>query len=131
MPPAARLLPVLLGAAAVVGGCSDPKPVSVQNRTIGLKLDEYRILPKVVEAPAGALRLVIRNIGILTHNVAVETIPKVGSKDPVQVLARTATVHPGQRSPALEFTIAPGTYRLVCTIANHDDLGQTGTLIVK
>jgi plastocyanin len=128
---AARLLTVLLGAAVALGGCSDPKPVPVLNRTIGLKLDEYRILPKVVEAPAGPLRLVIRNIGILTHNVAVEKIPKVGSDKPGEVLARTTTVHAGERSPVVELNLPPGTYRLVCTIGNHDDLGQTGTLIVK
>ena len=27
--------------------------------------------------------------------------------------------------------LQPGTYRLVCTIANHDDLGQYGTLKVQ
>ena len=39
-------------------------------------------------------------------------------------------MHPGERVET-EFTIRPGTYRLVCTIANHDDLGQIGTLIVR
>ena len=126
----ARVLPVLLGAAIALGGCGEPAIVPVANRTIGLKLDEYRILPKRVSAPAGQLRLIIRNIGVLTHNVAVETIPKVGSDDqPVQIV-RTETVHPNQRAE-VSFTIQPGTYRLVCTIANHDDLGQTGTLYVK
>lgn len=126
---AARLLPVLLGAAVGVGGCGDPPPVPVQNRTIGLRLDEYRILPKVVEAPPGPLKLIVRNRGILTHNVAIRTIP-ANPEDQPREITRTATMHPGERAEK-EFTIAPGTYQLVCTIANHDDLGQTGTLIVK
>jgi len=126
----ARVLPVLLGAAIALGGCGEPAIVPVANRTIGLKLDEYRILPKRVSAPAGQLRLIIRNIGVLTHNVAVETIPKVGSDDPPVQIVRTETVHPNQRAE-VSFTIKPGTYRLVCTIANHDDLGQTGTLYVR
>jgi len=126
----ARVLPVLLGAAIALGGCGEPAIVPVANRTIGLKLDEYRILPKRVSAPAGQLRLIIRNIGVLTHNVAVETIPKVGSDDQPEQIVRTETVHPNQRAE-VSFTIQPGTYRLVCTIANHDDLGQTGTLYVK
>jgi hypothetical protein len=126
---AARLLPVLLGAAVGVGGCGDPPAVPVQNRTIGLKLDEYRILPKIVIAPAGPLRMIVRNRGILTHNVAVRTIPSDPDKEPREI-KRTATMHPGERVET-RFTITPGTYRLVCTIANHDDLGQTGTLIVK
>jgi len=130
MPPAARLLSVLLGVAAVVTGCGDPPTVPVENRTIGLKLDEYRILPQRVSAPAGPLRLIVRNRGILTHNVAVETIPPIGSDSDPEVKARTPTVHPGERSE-VDLTLAAGTYRLVCTIANHDDLGQTGTLTVK
>jgi len=127
---AARALPVLLGTAALIGGCGDPPVVPVENRTIGLKVDEFRILPKRVSAPAGALRLIVRNIGILTHNVAIETIPKVGSNDQPETIVRTATLHQNERTE-VSFTIAPGTYRLVCTIANHDDLGQTGTLYVK
>jgi plastocyanin len=127
---AARALPFLLGAAVMLAGCEDDPVVPVENRTIGLKLDEYRILPKRVSAPAGSLRLIIRNVGILTHNVAVETIPEVGSDDPVETIVRTATVHQNERTD-VSFTIEPGTYRLVCTIANHDDLGQTGELIVK
>jgi plastocyanin len=130
MAQAARVLALGVGAAIVLAGCGEPAVVPVQNRTIGLKLDEYRIIPKRVSAPAGQLRLIFRNIGILTHNVAVETIPEVGSDDqPVQIV-RTPTVHPNQRAE-VTFTVAPGTYRLVCTIANHDDLGQTGTLFVK
>ena len=126
----ARVLPVLLGAAIALGGCGEPAIVPVENRTIGLKLDEYRILPKRVSAPAGQLRLIVRNIGILTHNVAVETIPKVGSDAQPKEIVRTETVHPNERAE-VTFTVQPGTYRLVCTIANHDDLGQTGTLYVK
>jgi plastocyanin len=116
-------------ACTAVAGCGDPAPVAAQNRTIGLKLDEYRILPKVVSAPAGSLRLIARNDGILTHNVAVETIPSDPDVQP-RVIVRTRTLHPGERD-LQTFTIKPGKYRLVCTLANHDDLGQTGTLIVK
>jgi plastocyanin len=131
MAPAARLLPVLVAAAAFLAGCGDPEPEPVENMTIGLRLDEYRIMPQAVSARRGELRLIIRNLGILTHNVAVETIPEIGSEDPVEEIARTATVHEGERAE-VTFTIdKPGTYRLVCTIANHDDLGQVGTLVVK
>jgi plastocyanin len=130
MPRAARHLLVLLAVGAGVAGCGDPEPVPVQNRTIGLKLDEYRILPPAVSAPAGELRLIIRNRGKLTHNVQVETIPPLGSTTQPAVIARTSTVHAGGRDE-VTFTVRPGTYRLRCTIGNHDDLGQTGTLVVK
>jgi plastocyanin len=127
---AARTLPVFLVAAAWSSGCADPTPIPVENRTIGMRLDEYRLMPQAVSAPAGELRLIIRNLGILPHNVAVETIPEIGSDDPVEEIARTATVHGGLRAE-VTFDVRPGTYRLVCTIGNHDDLGQAGTLIVR
>lgn len=130
MPRGARLLPVLLAVAAVSGCNDDPDPVPVENRTIGLRLDEYRIMPQAVSAPAGQLRLIIRNLGLLPHNVAVETIPAIGSEDPVERIALTGTVHGTYRSE-IEFVVEPGTYRLVCTIQNHDDLGQVGTLVIE
>jgi len=119
----------VMAVVALLAGCGDPAPVPVQNRTIGLRLDEYRILPKVVSAPAGQLRLIARNRGILTHNVAIETMPSDPTQQP-EVIALTPTLHPGQRAE-ITFTVKPGKYRLACTISNHDDLGQTGTLIVK
>ncbi|MFL5844590.1 MAG: cupredoxin domain-containing protein [Solirubrobacteraceae bacterium] len=130
MPRAARLLPVLLGAAVLAGGCGDPKPEPAENMTIGLRLDEYRIMPQAVSAPAGHLRLIMRNLGTLPHNVVVTTIPEVGSDDPAVEIARTETVHAGERTE-VSFTLKPGTYRLYCAIGNHDDLGQAGTLVVK
>lgn len=132
MPRAVRLVPVLLAAAAGAAGCGyDPEPEPVENATIGLRLDEFRIMPQAVSAPAGPLRLIIRNLGALPHNIAVETIPEIGSEQAAEELARTATVHSGERAE-VDFTILePGEYRLVCTIANHDDLGQIGTLVVE
>jgi plastocyanin len=112
-----------------LAGCGSSKPLPVLNNTIGLKLYEYRIRPQSVSATAGRLRLIVRNHGILTHNIAVETIPK-NPNDKAQTLARTATVHAGQRAETF-FTIAPGRYRLVCTIANHSYLGMTATLVVR
>jgi plastocyanin len=130
MPRAARRLGALLAVAAALGGCGGPEPVPVENRTIGLRLDEYRIMPSAVVAPAGQLRLIMRNLGILTHNVQVETVRPIGSDEPAEVIAKTETVHEGERAE-VTFDVLPGTYRLVCTIANHDDLGQVGELVVE
>ena len=132
MAPAVRLLPVLLATAVAAGGCGyDPEPEPVENSTIGLHLDEYRILPQAVVAPPGPLRLIIRNDGLLPHNIAVETIPEIGSEDSPEEIARTETVHSGDRAEVSFSITEPGEYQLVCTIANHDDLGQIGKLVVK
>jgi plastocyanin len=124
-------LPLLAVAALAVtlSACGSAAPVPVRNRTIGLKLDEYRITPRDVTAPAGRLRIIVRDRGVLTHNVAIETIPKDTNAQP-QTLGRTPTVHPGQRAET-HVVLRPGRYRLVCTIANHSVLGQTGTLVVR
>lgn len=98
------------------------------NRTIGVRLDEYRILPTAIRAPAGALRIIARNRGRLTHNVRVETTPDDPEARP-DVLGGTATLHPGERDEQ-SIVLRPGRYRLICSIANHDVLGQFGTLIV-
>ena len=132
MAPVARLLGALLAAAAGGAGCGyDPEPEPVENATIGLHLDEYRIMPQAASAPAGPLRLIIRNDGLLPHNIAVETIPPIGSEDAGEEIARTETVHSGDRAEVSFVIDEPGEYQLVCTIANHDDLGQIGKLVVE
>ena len=125
----APLLAALLALAGALTGCGGDKPLPVLNRTIGLKLDEYRIRPQAVRAPAGDLRLIVRNQGQLTHNVAIETIPK-DPEDKPTVLFRTDTVHPGDRAET-RVDLHRGHYRLICLIANHSYLGQFGTLVVK
>ena len=125
----APLLVVLCALAGALTGCGDDKPLPVLNRTIGLKLDEYRIRPQAVSAPAGDLRLIVRNQGKLTHNVAIETIPK-DPEDKPTVLFRTDTVHPGERAET-RVDLRRGHYRLICLIANHSYLGQFGTLVVR
>jgi plastocyanin len=129
VPPSRRLPPLLVALALLAGGCGGSAPVAVRNRTLGLKLDEFRIVPQDVTAPAGRLRIIVRNRGVLTHNVTVEDIPSDPQAQP-NVLGRTPTVHPGQRAQAY-VTLRPGRYQLVCTIANHANLGMTGTLVVR
>ena len=123
-------LAAALGMLALpLAGCGASKPQPVLNQTIGIRVSEYRLEPHYVSARPGELRLIVRNKGILTHNVAVETIPK-DPTDNAKLLARTATVHPGERAET-SFTLGPGRYRLVCTIANHGYLGMFGTLVIK
>src|SRR4051812_10592571 len=130
--PMRRCTPLIAALCALLpslSACGDDKPLPALNRTIGLKLDEYRIRPQEVSAPAGDLRMIVRNRGRLTHNVAVETIPS-DPEDKPAVLFRTDTTHPGERAET-DLDLRRGHYRLICTIANHSYLGQFGTLVVK
>jgi uncharacterized cupredoxin-like copper-binding protein len=126
----ATLLVSTLAVAGLLGACgSDPSYVPASGQAVSLRLDEYRVLPQRVTVPAGRVRIIARNVGRLTHNVAVVQFDRPLGEDEEKQYARTRTAHPGE---VVQTTVnlKPGKYRLVCTIANHDNLGQYGELKV-
>ena len=115
---------------SVLAGCGANEPYTpAAGRTVSMRLDEYRVLPARVSVPAGRVRLVGRNTGRLTHNLAVVQFDRPLGEDEERQYARTPTAHPGD-VVRTAVTLKPGKYRLVCTIANHDNLGQYGELKV-
>ena len=119
-----------LALAAVTGGCGGQDPVPVEGRTLVLRLDEYRILPQDVSSEPGRLRIVATNIGRLTHNVKIVRRDEDDLEAPVIEVGGTRSTQPGESAAVTFEDLEPGEYRLACTIANHDDLGQYGTLLV-
>ncbi len=128
-----------LGACAaavlVLAGCGEPEPVRTDRPVLRITLDEYRIIPQnivVTLSPkhGGRLKLAVRNRGRLTHNLVVQIPPEEFRARPEEV-GRTKTMQPQEEAPSVKLRLPPGKYRLVCTVANHDDLGQTGELEVK
>jgi plastocyanin len=117
------------GALALVACGRDEPYVPAADRTVSLRLDEYRVLPQRVTVPAGRVRLVGVNRGRLTHNLAVVQFDRPLGEEEERQYARTPTAHPGGRVETT-VTLRPGKYRVVCTIANHDNLGQYGELKV-
>lgn len=115
-------LAAALAAVATLAGCGEGPAVSTRDRTVTIRLDEYRLVPQRIRARAGRLTIVAVNAGRLAHNVHVQR----GQLD----LGGPPTIQPGQRSRTT-LDLRPGEYRLECTLANHDDLGQHGTLIVR
>jgi plastocyanin len=126
----ATLLALLALCAALLSGCGRDAPyVAASGRAVSLRLDEYRVLPQRVTVPAGRVRIIARDVGRLTHNVAVVQFDRPLGEDEERQYARTPTAHPGEVVQTT-VTLKPGKYRLVCTIANHDNLGQYGELKV-
>ena len=126
-----RALLAVVGAAAATAGCGgEPAFVTISGTTLRVQLDEYRIRPQNLRIQAGRIHLVAVNEGRLTHNLVVESITDDPTKE--VVYGRTETAHPGQtvteRDPLV---LKRGRYRLADTIANHENLGQYGTLIVR
>jgi len=121
-----------VGAATLAAGCGEPDPVDDRDGSLRLELTEYAIRPQVVKTSSNEIRIRARNRGRLTHNVAIqEEAEGEGALAQPRVLGSTPTAQPGETvRTARAIHLAPGRYRLACTIANHDTLGQYGTLIV-
>jgi plastocyanin len=130
LPARRALFGALLAAAIVLAtGCSDDAPIREDQPVVRVTLDEYAITPQDISVPSGRVELVARNIGRLTHNLQIEVPPK----DPdaqTETLGETPTAQPGTTVDAT-VDLKPGTYLMRCSLANHDDLGMTGTLVVR
>jgi hypothetical protein len=123
-----RKLAPLLALVGALAGCGAPSAfVRARDGVLRLTLDEYRVVPANVTAKAGRLEIVARNTGRLTHNLVIEEF-SVAPGDEPHVYAKTTTAQPGQTVRVQTEPLRPGKYRLTCTIANHDDLGQYGEL---
>jgi plastocyanin len=112
--------------AVVVGvltsGCGSPDPVTERGRAIHVKLEEFRFVPQTIHATPGRTTITAEDTGVLAHNLKLlRRGVEVGGTDTIQH-GQTATT---------TVTLKKGTYRMVCTIANHDDLGMYGSIVVR
>ena len=118
-----RTLVVLAAlVAAACGGASAGSDDAVTPQSVTIMLSEFAISPAQVSVPAGTpIDFSVMNMGAATHTLAVETPDgTLASGD----IAAGAT---GSLSvPALD----AGTYRIVCTVPGHSDLGMKATLAV-
>jgi plastocyanin len=118
-----------VAAIALLGGCWSGSPVVEDDPVVRVTLDDYAIQPQEISVPPGRVELVARNVGQLTHNLRVEK-PAPTPEDRGEPLATTPTAQPGQ-TVRTTVRLQPGTYRIRCTLGNHDDLGEYGTLVVR
>ena len=96
---------------------------------LALTLQEYRILPQTASVPAGPLRIVACNRGILTHNVALQR--GTLDSDERTTLTGIATLLPGKCGSAPTTSLSPGRYLLTSTVGNQAVLGMAATLVVR
>lgn len=115
--------------AVGLAGCGSTPTARVSGETLHLRIDEFRILPKKLSVRTGRIRILGRNVGILTHNVKVFSTIYKDPQGNFVIVGGTDTVHPGETATGT-VDLRPGTYKLADTIANHDDLGAYATLIV-
>ena len=124
-----RLLALAATAPLLLAGCGGTRTLHLTGRRLVVTLSEYRITPQAASVPAGRIRIVARNGGILTHNVELER----GSLDSSErtVLGRIPTLLPGARGAMAIGPLAPGRYLLVSTVGNQTTLGMAATLTVR
>jgi plastocyanin len=124
LPPA---LLTFLAALAGCGGGEDPPERTVTlpaGEPARVVAGEYFFDPERVVVTRGPadLRIVLDNQGDLAHNIVVfDGEREVGG----------LPSFPGGESRSTEVRVAPGTYRLVCTVADHEELGMVGELRVR
>jgi uncharacterized cupredoxin-like copper-binding protein len=124
------LLLVALAALPAAGCGDDVAYTRAPDRRAEVRLDEYRVLPERIEVRSGRITFVARNTGRLTHNLAVVQFKRpVGDEEEKDYGEPTKTLFPGETGETT-VDLKPGKYRLVCTIANHDNLGQYAELKV-
>ena len=118
----ARVTAALLAAAALAG-CGEAEPAAqARDGRVAVALDDFLIRPQNVRASAGVLTFEAVNEGRLGHNLRV----RGPDGEPVAI----PTLLPG-RSGRETVRLEPGEYKMLCTVANHEQLGMTGRLVVR
>jgi plastocyanin len=115
---------VALLAAVLVAGCGGAGPtVEARDQRVEIELDDFLIRPQNVRAQAGELTFAVGNRGRLGHNLRLQ-----GGAEGEQVVTTTLLPGDGATKPV---TLTPGAYTMLCTVANHEQLGMTGRLVVR
>jgi hypothetical protein len=118
---AGAVLATALVAAVLASGAAEARrgpPIT----SVGVGAREFRLAPYRTAVPRGIVRFNLANYGEDGHDLVVRT---AGGHD----LARTGEVRAGRRA-TLQLRLKPGTYRLVCDLADHEARGMRTTLRV-
>jgi plastocyanin len=115
------LLLVILALA--IGGCGDAgAPVRERGDAFTVTLDDYLIRPQEVRVPKGRrMTVTVVNQGRLGHTFRIRSVN--------HNVLRITTIKPGERA-SRSFQLAAGNYTMFCAVANHEELGMSGTLTV-
>jgi plastocyanin len=114
---------VALAAAALpAAGCGEPAAQAVKGRVLEVHATEFRFAPQNVVMTPGRTTIRLVDDGKLPHNLK---LLRKGTR-----IGGPATVQHGGVS-TWDVVLREGRYRMVCTIQNHDDLGQYGEIVVR
>ena len=106
-----------------------------------IKLDEFKLIPNVASAKAGAVRIKGRNVGDGEHELVVAASNRKPGKlpttrrgdvdeDAVDVIGEVSETRPG-RTGATTLDLVRGRYVMFCNVSGHYAAGMYGRLNVK
>ncbi len=121
MRPLLALLAV--SGALALTACGGGEPVARAGKgPVEITLDDFSITPRQLRATAGRITFRVANEGRLGHNFHLRR----GDGEPLEI----PTIFPGDAQSATA-RLPRGDYRMVCTVANHEELGMTGVLVLR
>jgi plastocyanin len=121
-------------AALALLGCSDgsqdPPDLPGTGRAgeeLAITAREYVFTPNRItllksKSKPAAQEISLRNQGELAHNIEISRGDRV---------VATLRSFPAGQTRSLQARLAPGVYDFVCTVADHDQKGMRGTLLVR
>jgi plastocyanin len=109
-------------AAAVIGSAAAPAPASTT--AVGVSQREFRISLYRREVAPGTVRFNVTNFGEDAHDLAV----LAPGGPPIAV---SAEIKSGRRATLTVRLARPGTYRVLCTLADHAARGMSTRLRVR
>ena len=118
---AGGVLVALLLAAVLAARPADARR-PLPTTSVGVGAREYRLAAYRTSVPRGTVRFNLANYGEDGHDLVVRA---TGGRE----LGRTGEVRAGKRT-TLQLRLAPGTYRLICDLADHEVRGMRATLKV-
>lgn len=115
-------------AGCGAGGRSEPGRTATVPASAPIEVTgrEYRFDPETLVIDTGGkqarLTIALKNDGALAHNLRVLS----GASE----LGGTPTFQGGETRSG-EVTLKPGSYQMVCTVGNHEQLGMKGRIEVR
>lgn len=118
----AALLVCLLAGGALALGRGQDAPTPARGGAIAVGMTDFRFAPQRISATPGPLTFDLRNEGRLPHNFRLLR----NGNEVVQI----RTLKPGATTSVTR-RVRAGTYRFLCPLQNHAELGMYGSLIVR
>ena len=119
----ALLLVLLALAAATLAACgSGQSTARARGGRVRVTALDFRYRPQLIRARPGTLTFDLVNRGRLAHTFR---LTRKG-----QIVAKVSSLLPGGHA-SKSVRVRAGEYRFFCALANHEELGMYGTLVVR